>query len=110
MVTSIIAGGAAWREGSLKQEDKIIAVAQGAEGKFEDMRNMRLIDVVKLIRGKRGTTVRLAVLRKDDAQVETRKEISIVRDKIVLKEGEAKGKHGDRGKTYLHAFIIALAS
>lgn len=92
VVTSIIAGGAAWREGSLKQEDKIISVAQGDDGKFEDVRNMRLIDVVKRIRGARGTTVRLAVLRKDDAPVETRQEISIVRDKIVLKEGEAKGE------------------
>jgi carboxyl-terminal processing protease len=96
VVTSIIPGGAAWRQGTLKPEDKIAAVAQGADGSFEDVRNMRLIDVVKLIRGKRGTTVRLAVLRKSDAPMEQRLEIAIVRDKIVLKEGEAKGRIIDR--------------
>lgn len=91
LVTSIIAGGAAWREGSLKPEDKITAVAQGKNGEPEDVRNMRLIDVVKRIRGKRGTTVRLTVLRKAEGPVETRQDITIVRDKILLKEGEAKG-------------------
>ena len=89
VVTSIIAGGAAYREGSLKPEDKILAVAQGGQGEFEDVTNYRLIDVVKLIRGKRGTLVRLAFLRDTGGSVKKRLEIAIVRDKIVLKEGEA---------------------
>ena len=90
VVTSIIAGGAAYREGSLKPEDRILAVAQGEQGEFEDVSNYRLIDVVKLIRGKRGTLVRLALLRDTGGPVEKRREIAIVRDKIVLKEGEAQ--------------------
>ena len=92
VVTSIIPGGAAWREGSLKKEDKITAVAQGVEAEFEDVQNMRLIDVVNRIRGKRGTIVRLAVLRKLDGSGEARREIAIERDKILLKESWAKGK------------------
>ena len=50
---------------------------------------MRLNDVVQLIRGKRGTTVRLQVLRESELGLDTLK-FSIVRDKIVLKEGEAQ--------------------
>ena len=92
IISSIIPGGAAFREGSLMPEDKIVAVAQGRQGEFEDVRNQRLIDVVKLIRGKRGSTVKLAFLRKQDGRVEKRIEVTIIRDKIVLKEGEAKSK------------------
>ncbi|MCZ6533947.1 MAG: carboxy terminal-processing peptidase [SAR324 cluster bacterium] len=113
VVTSIIPGGAAWREGSLKKEDKIVGVAQGQDGEFQDMRNLRLIDVVKRIRGKRGTTVRLAVLRKSEKALETRHEIAIVRDKIILKEGEAKGTIMERpgkGGAPLKLGVIKLPS
>ena len=91
IITTIIPGGAASREGTLKPEDKIVAVAQG-NMPFDDVRNMRLGDVVKMIRGKRGTIVRLAYLRTNKRLVEKRYEVSIVRDRIELKEGEATGK------------------
>ncbi|MBI3994263.1 MAG: carboxy terminal-processing peptidase [Candidatus Lambdaproteobacteria bacterium] len=91
IITTIIPGGAASREGTLKPEDKIVAVAQG-NMPFEDVRNMRLGDVVKMIRGKRGTVVRLAYLRTNKRLVEKRYEVAIVRDRIELKEGEASGK------------------
>ena len=91
IISSIIPGGAAARQGTLKIDDKIIAVGQGKEGPFEDVRNLRLIDVVKLIRGKRGSTVRLAYLRKSDGGKERRFEVTIQRDKIVLNDREAKG-------------------
>lgn len=92
VVTSIIPGGAAWRQGSLERDDRIIQVAQGKKGVFEDVRNMRLIDVVKRIRGKRGTMVRLRIQRKAKGVFGKPFEIAIVRDKIILKEGEASGK------------------
>ena len=95
IITKIIPGGAASREGTLKPEDKIIAVAQG-KGDWADVTNRRLIDVVKLIRGHRGSTVRLSFLRKEKGLTERRLEVSIVRDKIILKEGEAKGRIEER--------------
>lgn len=91
VISSIIPGGAAAREGTLQPEDKIVAVGQGDEGPMEDVTNFRLIDVVKRIRGERGTTVRLQFLR-DMGAYEKRFKVAIERDEIVLKEGEAKGK------------------
>jgi carboxyl-terminal processing protease len=91
VISSIIPGGAAARQGTLEPEDRIVAVGEGETGALEDVTNVRLIDVVKLIRGERGTVVRVVILRKSKGVVETRKEVSIVRDKIVLAEGEAKG-------------------
>jgi len=91
VISSIIPGGAAAREGTLMPEDKIVAVGEGNSGTWEDATNQRLIDVVKLIRGRRGTTVRLAFMRMEKGLVEKRMEIAIVRDKIVLTDGEAIG-------------------
>lgn len=96
VISSIVPGGAAAREGTLRPEDKIIAVGQGKDGVLEDVRNQRLSDVVKLIRGKRGTVVRLAYLRKVDGVREKRQEVTIVRDKIVLTDREAKGSVQER--------------
>jgi len=90
VVNSIVPGGAASRHGKLKSEDRIIAVAQG-EKAFESVIDMRLNDVVQLIRGKRGTKVGLQVLRKTKKGFDTLKYF-IVRDKIVLKDGEARAE------------------
>lgn len=88
VVNSIVPGGAAARNGQLKVDDRIISVAQG-EDPFESVIDMRLNDVVQLIRGKRGTQVRLQVLRKTKSGMETLT-IAIIRDKIILKDQEAK--------------------
>jgi carboxyl-terminal processing protease len=61
IIVEVVPGGAAARDGRLKANDKIIAVAQG-DGKFVDVVDMRLRDTVKLIRGKKGTTVELKVI------------------------------------------------
>ena len=90
VVNSIIPGGAAARHGKLAVDDRIIAVAQGAEP-FESVIDMRLNDVVELIRGQRGTTVRLQVMRKNENGFDSLN-FAIVRDKIVLKDGEAKAE------------------
>ncbi|MBN1909884.1 MAG: carboxy terminal-processing peptidase [Pirellulales bacterium] len=63
VVHQIIRGGAAHKDGRLKAGDKILAVAQG-DGPFVDIKNKRLTDVVKIIRGKPGTVVRLKVVSK----------------------------------------------
>ena len=90
VVNSIVPGGAAARHGKLKADDRIIAVAQGEEA-FESVIDMRLNNVVQLIRGKRGTKVGLQILRKTKKGFDTLK-LVIVRDKIILKDGEARAQ------------------
>jgi carboxyl-terminal processing protease len=87
VVEEVIAGGAADRLALLKPQDKIIAVAE-EDGNPVDVIDMRLRDIVRLIRGKKGSRVRLTVLRQGET-VE-RFEMAIVRDKIDLEEQAAK--------------------
>ena len=87
VVEKIIPGGAAAGLKILQPQDKIIAVAQDGEESV-DIIDMDLRDVVRLIRGKRGTTVHLTVLRQGDTA--ERFQVSIVRDKINLEEQAAK--------------------
>jgi carboxyl-terminal processing protease len=61
IVVEVVPGGAAAKDGRLKPNDKIIAVAQG-DGKYVDVVDMRLRDAVKLIRGAKGTKVELKVV------------------------------------------------
>lgn len=87
VVEKIIPGGAADGLKVLEPQDKIIAVAQ-EEGESVDIIDMNLRDVVRLIRGKRGTKVHLTVLRQGETS--ERFNVTIVRDKINLEEQAAK--------------------
>jgi len=89
VVSQIIPGGAAAREGSLKLQDKILAVAQGDSPDFVELLNMKLSNVVKLIRGKKGTKVRLKIRHADANKEEV---LSIIRAKVVLSDREAHGE------------------
>ncbi|MDW8209769.1 MAG: carboxy terminal-processing peptidase [Cytophagales bacterium] len=80
-VVEIIPGSASWRQGELKAGDYILAVAQG-DDKPVDVTNMRLDNAVRLIKGKKGTEVRLTV-RKPDGTI---KVISIIRDVVIREE------------------------
>jgi len=84
-VESVVPGGPAWKQKQLEPNDQILKVAQQGEDPV-DIRGMRIDDVVKLVRGKKGTTVILTV-RKADGSTE---EIAIVRDEVILDEGFAK--------------------
>ena len=95
MVKKIIPGGAADKDGRLKVEDKIVGVGQGDEGEMVDVVDMKLNDVVKLIRGKRGTVVRLEVIPVGSTD---RKVFKITREKIELKDSEAKGEVFEDGR------------
>ena len=88
IVNEVVLGGAAERQGQLKTKDKIIAVAQEPTGDSVDVIDEDLRDVVRLIRGKKGSQVRLTVLRQGEKS-ETLN-IVITRDKIDLKEQAAK--------------------
>ncbi len=88
-IMSLTPGGPAEKSGLLKRNDKIIGVAQGDKGKFVDIIDMDLRDVVKLIRGKKGTIVKLKLVRKKAEKTE-RKIISITRDKVELEDESAQ--------------------
>lgn len=87
LVEEVIPGGAADRLKILQPKDKIIAVAQDGQ-KPETVVDLDLQDVVKKIRGKKGTKVTLTIIR----QGETAKtfDVTIIRDKIDIKESAAK--------------------
>ncbi|HEX6994112.1 MAG TPA: carboxy terminal-processing peptidase [Gammaproteobacteria bacterium] len=89
-VMDVIPGGPAQIDGQLKPEDRITAVAQGADGEFVDVIGWRLDDVVQIIRGPSGTTVRLQVLPAGAAPGSPPKVIALVRDKVKLEEQAAK--------------------
>ncbi len=89
-VVSIVAGGPAFKSGLLKEEDKIIGVAQGTDGEFVDIIGWRIDDAIQLIRGKKGTTVRLQILKSKDGVGAAPTEISIVRDEVRLEDQAAK--------------------
>ncbi len=84
-VKEIVPGGAAWRQKELGEEDLILEVAQGEEEPVSVV-EMRVRDAVKLIRGKKGTEVRLTVEKPNG---ET-KVIPIIREVVVMEESYAK--------------------
>ncbi|MEL7219670.1 MAG: carboxy terminal-processing peptidase [Bacteroidota bacterium] len=104
-VSEVVVGGPAWKGKELKDDDIITAVAQGDEEPV-DIKGMVLDDVVQLIRGTKGTEVRLTVKQVDG----TEKVISIIRDIVILDESFAKslildGKAGEKiGYLYLPSF------
>ncbi len=88
-IESLVPGGPAQVDGRLKVGDRITAVAQG-QGDFVDVREMRLDKVVEMIRGKKGTRVRLLVIPADATDPSRRKSVELVRDEIKLKDQEAR--------------------
>ncbi len=84
-VERIIPGSASWRGKELKAEDVILAVGQADEDAV-DIVDMSIRDAVKLIRGKKGTVVKLKVKKPDG----TTKTISIVRDQVILEQSYVK--------------------
>lgn len=90
VVVEIVKGGPADLSGKLKSGDKIIAVAQGDDGKPHDVVDMRIDNVVKKIRGPKGTKVRLTIIPADETDHSKTEEIVIVRDRVVLTSNDAK--------------------
>jgi carboxyl-terminal processing protease len=95
VVSKIIPGGAADKDGRLKVEDRIVGVGQGPQGEIEDVVEMKLSDVVQKIRGDQGTVVRLEVIHADSSDRNT---IDIVRAKIKLTDSEARGEIFEEGQ------------
>ena len=91
VIHRIVTGGPADKSKQLKSKDRIVGVAQG-EKDFEDVIGWRLDDVVELIKGAKGTTVRLQVLSGDSDDEANIKVVSIVRDIIKLEDRAAKSE------------------
>ena len=90
-IVSLVPGGPAANDKRLKPNDKIEAVAQG-DGPFMEVVGMKLDRLVQLIRGEKGTTVRLRVQPADAVDPGTRVVINLVRDEIKLTDQEARAK------------------
>ena len=86
-VIRLVTGGPAAKQGQLKAGDRIIGVAQGKDGEFEDIVGWRLDEVVQIIRGKESSIVRLEVLNNPE---DTPKIVEIVREKVKLEDQAAK--------------------
>lgn len=84
-VIEVVPGSPSWKQGDLKAEDLIMKVGQGDDEPV-DVYDMRLDDAVKLIRGPKGTEVRLTI-RKPDGQVLL---VPIIRDRVIREETYAK--------------------
>lgn len=107
-ISELISGGPAWRGKELEVGDLILKVAQGKDEPL-DIAGMRLDDVVKKIKGPKGTEVRLTVKKVDG----TIKVISIIRDEVETEETFAKSsiveKDGKKfGIIYLPKFYISF--
>lgn len=89
VIKSLTPGGPAEKSGLIKPGDKIFAVAQGEDGEYVDIYDMDLRDVVKLIRGKKGTTVRLKIVRRGP-NGPMRHDISLVRERVKLEDQAAR--------------------
>lgn len=103
-IASIITGAPAWKQGELKAGDEILKIGQG-KAEPVDVQGYEIDDVVSLIRGKKGTEVRLTVKRVDGAI----KVVPIIRGDVLLEETFAKsaiikGSTGPIGYIYLPEF------
>ena len=90
VIVQIMPGSPAEKSKKLKPKDKIVAVKQ-EHGKFEDIIGWRLTEVVKKIKGKKGTKVVLEIERGEGAAAKTFN-VELTRDKIRLQDKEAKSK------------------
>ncbi len=84
-ITELISGGPAWRGKELEPGDIVLKVAQG-EGEPVDVVGMRLDNIVKKIKGPKGTEVRLTV-KKVDGTITV---VSVIRDTVETEETYAK--------------------
>ena len=101
-ITTIVPGGPADKSHQLGPDDRIVAVAQGVDGEFQNVVGWRVENAIALIRGKKGTTVKLQVLTKGSPVSAKPKTVELVREKIILQDQSAKKEiktYNSNGKT-----------
>ncbi|MDU0305735.1 carboxy terminal-processing peptidase [Rhizobium sp. 10PS4] len=89
-IRELVPGGPAQLSGKLSVGDRITGVGQGKDGAIKDVVGTRLDEVVQMIRGKKGSVVRLDILPADAGADATHRVISLVRDKISLDKQAAR--------------------
>jgi carboxyl-terminal processing protease len=92
LISRVVPGGPADKDGRLQAGDRITAVGQGNDGKLVDVIGWRVDDVVDLIRGPKDTVVRLEVLPEDSGMTDPRSVIDIVRNEVKLEEQAAQSE------------------
>lgn len=117
-IQGLVVGGPADLDGQLQINDRIIAVGQGQEGEMVDVMFMKLQKIVEMIRGTRGTYVRLKVIPADAADPSQTKVITLRREEVELKDRlanadliEVKNEHGQPrrlGWIYLSSFYADM--
>lgn len=93
-IVSIVPGSPTEKSKKIKPNDRIIGVQQhkaGEKNPLVDVVGMRLLDVVPMVKGPKGSTVTLEIMRGEGANATTFK-VDIVRDKIKLEDSAAKGE------------------
>lgn len=85
-VVRLVAGGPADNSKQLQPADKIVGVGQGIDGDMVNVYGWRLEEVVNLIRGPKDTVVRLEIIPSVTTGGQTSKEISIIRNRVLLKD------------------------
>ncbi|MBB3227740.1 carboxyl-terminal processing protease [Luteibacter sp. Sphag1AF] len=91
-VRELVPGGPAAKSNKIKPGDRIVAIGQGESGPMVDVVGWRQDDVVKLIRGKKDTTVRLEILPADVGLDGKHEFVALVRKKVTMEEQAAKKK------------------
>ena len=89
-VRELVPGGPAQVSGKIAVGDRIVGVGQGADGVLKEIVGTRLDEVVQMIRGAKGTIVRLDILPVDAGGSDSHRVINLVRDKVSLEKQAAK--------------------
>jgi carboxyl-terminal processing protease len=86
IVREVRPGGPAFKSKKIFKNDRIIAVAQGEDGEMVDIVGWRVDDAIQLIRGKKGTVVRLKILPASEGATAKPIEVKMVREKITFED------------------------
>lgn len=89
-IKSVVPGGPADKSKQVGVDDRIVGVAQGKTGEFQNIVGWRTDNAIALIRGAKGTVVRLELLPKSASASSKPKVVELVREKIILKDQSAK--------------------
>lgn len=90
VIRSVVPGGPAELSKKIKPEDKIVGVAQ-EDDEFVDVIGWRLDEVVELIKGPKGSVVKLQIV-KGSSESSAPEVVSLTRDKIKLEDRAAKSE------------------
>lgn len=111
-IVSLVPGGPAFKSKQLNAGDRIVAVAQGLNGDFEDIVGWRIDNVVSKIKGPKGTVVKLKVIPVGKELSSKPVVIILTREKVILADQSAQKKVKTLtvdGKTYKMGIISVPA-